>query len=80
MTLNANDYRLRIPYIISLTKDKTADEIFDFIGVLAIATNIHIVLVSYYIGELYGFDSRLYAFISRLEKFYTVKEVLNVNK
>lgn len=78
MTLDANKYRINVPSIKLMLADKSPQERYEFIGNLAIATGVPIIIVCYYVGELYGFDIQLYAFIERLKKFYNVTEVLGV--
>lgn len=77
MILNANDYRINKEVIRQMTIDKTEDERREFLGNLAIATGVPIIVVACYMGELYGFTDRLKATIMRLCEFYTVTDVLN---
>lgn len=79
MTLDANDYRINVPYILNLTQDKNSEEIYDLIGSISVSTSVPIIIVCCYIGELYGFSNKLNAFIDRLKAFYCVTQVLNVN-
>jgi hypothetical protein len=46
-------------------------------SMLSISTGCPIVVVCYFIGELYGFDTELINRINRLEKFYKVDKILN---
>ena len=80
LTLDANLYRTNVKSIEELLRDKTPQERYDFIGNLAIITNVPIIVVSCYVGELYGFTPELNAFIERMKSFYSVGEVFNVKK
>lgn len=80
MHLDANDYRARIDYIKSLTADKDSDERYDFISILSVATGIPVIIVVYYLIELYGEEDRLYELVERLKLFYNVKNVLNIKE
>lgn len=77
MVLDCNKYRLSFKDIQYYSKNKKDKELIDSISMIAIATNVPIIIVCYYIGELYGFDSILKSMIQRLRKFYHVKQVLN---
>lgn len=80
MTLDADKYRLNVDAIKSLTKDKDDAERIEFLGVLAIATGVPIIIVAVYLGELYGFSDALNATIGRLKAFYNIIDVLNVSQ
>lgn len=47
------------------------------VGVLAIYCTTHIVAISHYIGEMYGFTPEILAKIERDCAFYKITEVLN---
>lgn len=64
--------------ILNFTKDKTEEERYEGIGMLAVATAVPVVVVCCYLGELYGFWPELKALLKRLMEFYKVDEVLNV--
>lgn len=78
MILDASRYRLQIPYIIGLTKNKTTEELLKYSSIVAIAAGVPIIVVLYYFIELYGFDVELYNKIGRLKQFYVVTEVINL--
>lgn len=78
MILDASKYQLQMPYIIGLTKDKTMEELLKYISIVAIASGVPIIIVCYYIIELYGFDIEMYNQIGRLKAFYGVTEVINL--
>lgn len=65
-------------YIIGLTKDKSPEEIYELVSTVTIASGVPIIVVLYYLIELYGFDKKLYDKIVRLKKFYSVTEVINL--
>jgi hypothetical protein len=79
MILNANDYRINIKSIKLLfdTKEEYSKKL-DFIGSVAIATAVPIVVVCYYMGELYGFTDELNAKIDRLRQFYKITEMRGI--
>ena len=79
MILNANKYRINIPKIQSLIDNKPEEKYVIYIGAIALATNVPIIVVACYVGELYGFTEELRNYISRLMQFYCVEEVINVN-
>lgn len=64
--------------IAYLTKDKTMEEIVDFIGVIAISTGVPIIIVGHYLAELYGYTPELIDIINKLKKFYTVSETIGL--
>lgn len=78
MVLDASKYRLRFPYIIGLTKDKSIEELETYVSIVSIASGVPIIVVCYFIMELYGFDLKIYNLIGRLKKFYNVTEVINL--
>lgn len=78
MILDADNYRLQIPYIIGLTKDKTMEELLKYSSIVSVASGVPIIIVIYYLIELYGFDLDLYKKIEILKQFYRVTEVINI--
>jgi len=80
MKLDADAYRVNIPSIRLMTEDKTPAERLEYIGNLAVATGVPIIIVLTYIGELYGFSPEIDAKLETLKAFYTVKEVINVKR
>lgn len=79
-TLDADKYRINIPNIIYLTKDQTPEERIKYLGRVAVATSVPIIIVCTYIGEVYGFSDELNALVDRLKLFYNISEILNVKK
>lgn len=80
LTLDAGLYRTNVKSIEELLRDKTPQERYDFIGNLALITNVPIIIVACYVGELYGFNPQLNAFIERMKEFYSVGDVFNVQE
>lgn len=78
MTLNADHYRASLPDIITFTKDKDSKERFNMLSILAIVTNVPIIIVCVYLIELYGPDEKVSNQMERLKKFYKIDEVLGI--
>ena len=78
MVLNADDYRVNAKPIEILLRDKTEQERYEAIGPIAVAYGVPIIVVCCYVGELYGFSTRLLDFIDRLKVFYTVTDIKGV--
>jgi len=78
MILDADNYRVNIPAIQGLMKDKSEKERFEMIGTISVATGVPIIIVCCYYGELFGFSEPLNEMIERLKKFYGVTDVRNV--
>jgi hypothetical protein len=77
-TLDADKDRVCKNDILNLTKDKTEEERYQAISMLAVATHAPVIVVCCYLGELYGFWPELKALLKRLMEFYKVDEVTNV--
>lgn len=75
MKLDAEKYRINIPLIKLLLERKEPHEIVPYIGAIAVATDVPILVVCHYIGEIYGFSGELLALIERLKDFYQVDGV-----
>jgi len=78
--LDASAYRLCIPFVEYLTKDKTPTERLEFIGNVAIACCCHIVIVGHYYAELYGYTPEIKAKIARDMLFYHIDEVIGLKE
>jgi hypothetical protein len=78
MKLNADNYRINVPFVKSLTQDLTIEKRLTYVSNVAVATGVPIIVICCYVGELYGFSNELIDLISSLMKFYVVDEVLNV--
>jgi hypothetical protein len=78
MTLDIDKYRVNVPAIRLATEGKSDEEKMRLIGELAVSTLVPIIAVACFVGELYGFDPELRAFIKRLMAFYKITEVTGV--
>jgi fatty-acid desaturase len=78
MILDANQYRVNIPAIASLLKDKTQEERVEWVAKLAIITGVPICITAVYVGELFGFTPELTAKLQVLKAFYHVTEIVNI--
>lgn len=76
--IDANKYRINVKAIKLMLDKKKPEERFSHIGKVALASGVPIIIVCYYVGELYGFTDELNQKIDRLKKFYTVDNVLGV--
>lgn len=77
MVLNLNDYRIQVKEIKTFLDAKTEGWNYkEVVGVLAIYCNTHIVAVSHYIGEIYGFTDEIKAKIKSDSDFYQITEVI----
>lgn len=80
MTLNLDDYRVQVPYIKMFLDNKT-DWVFEkTVGTLALATSTHIVAISCFIGELYGFTPNIVAKIKSDAKFYKINKIVGLKE
>jgi hypothetical protein len=75
MTLNPEDYSIQKPYIKIWLDNKPNFNYLAEVGPIALATNTHIIIVSYFIGELYGFTDEIRDKIKRDMNFYNIKKV-----
>ena len=78
MILDADSYRVNIPYIALLTENLTDEERVNLRNVLAITTGVPIVIVCVYLGELYGFTDRVKTSIEKLSSYYAVSEIKGI--
>ena len=78
LTLDAGRYRINIKAIKANTKDKTEEERYKFIGMLAVITGVPIIIICFYMLEIYGPNDKISEFILLLKKFYTVGNVENI--
>lgn len=76
-SLNADNYRLNIPAIKHLTREMNAKQRLEFCGRLAIMTGVPIVVIGYYLAEIYGMDEKLKSFINKMKDFYHIGIVYN---
>ena len=76
MKLNPNDYSVHKPYIKMWIDNKGAE--FDYLhelAYIAIGTGVPVIVVSYIIGELYGFTDEIKSKIESDMVFYRVTEL-----
>lgn len=75
MIYNLETYRHVIKPIIKTWCDNKECKPRECLGELALATSCPIIVVGYFIGELYGFDESLLAQLARLEIFYKIESI-----
>lgn len=79
MVLDADKYRVNMKVVESMMYEKkTPKDRMEFIGAIAVATGVPIIVVACYVGEIFGFTEELKAFIERLKAFYHITEILGV--
>lgn len=78
MILKLNDYIIQKPYIKLWLDGKPDWKYEDEVGPLALATGCPIILVSHYIGQLYGYTEEINNKIKRDMLFYNVETVLDI--
>ncbi len=79
MIVDCNQYRLSFKDVENLLQDKTEKEIAEYIGMIAVATAVPIIVVCCFIGEIKGFTPTLLARIDSLKTFYSVDKVIGIN-
>jgi len=78
MVLDLNDYRVQVKEIKRFLDGKVNGwEYSKVVGPLAIYCSTHIVAISHYIGEIYGFTDEIKEKIKRDCHFYHIDEVIN---
>lgn len=75
--LDCNLYRINVEPIRLLLKDLPDEQKVPFISNLALITMVPIIIVCYYVIELYGELPGLISLIEDLKRFYHVDEVIN---
>jgi hypothetical protein len=76
MTLDLDKYRIQLPYIKAWIETRP-DYIFkNEVGAIALATSVPIIVVSHFIGELFGYTDEVLAKIQSDMAFYRITEVL----
>lgn len=80
ITLDADKYLINIPYIEKLLQDKNPKEIAEHMGLVAIATNVPIIVCCIYAAELCGASSFLSTTLKINMEFYGVNQVLYHSK
>lgn len=76
--LDANSYRNNIKFIDDICKNKTEERRLKDLTIVAQACGVHIILVTCYIGELYGFTDAVKNKIDSLKKFYKIEDIKGV--
>lgn len=79
MTLNPQDYIVQKKFIKSFIDSRPHFNYSRNLSEIAIATNTHIVVVSYFIGEILGFNDEIHDKIKRDMEFYGIKTVIGYN-
>lgn len=78
MTYDLNKYRhTMLPIIERWCANNVDKDPVDMIGAMALATHCHIVYISYYVGERYGFTPKLLGLIESISRFYQPVVVIN---
>ncbi len=75
MTLELDAYRIQVPYIKRWLDNRPNYVFKDEVGAIALATNTPIIVVSHFIGELYGFTDEILNKIESDKKFYRITKV-----
>lgn len=76
MTLDIDKYRINIPFIETYINNQPNMDFEAELTILAASKDIPIIAVCYYMGELYGFNTRLLNKINRLKIFYNVSNII----
>lgn len=77
MRLDCDAYRINVKSFKILLDSKTEEERLEYIGALAISSQVPIIVVACYVGELYGFTDSLKRMIAKWAAFYGVDEIAN---
>lgn len=77
-TLNANEYLIQKKVIKAWIDARPDFKYKEEVGLIALSTHLHIVLVSYFIGYLYGFSDEIKDKMKRDMKFYTIDRVIEI--
>jgi len=81
MILDLNRYRKTIKPLVKLHIARNPDSDLNMnLSMIAQSTSCHILAVSYYLGELFGFSEELESKIVRLQTFYHYVTVTNKEK
>lgn len=73
--LKLGKYRLNFDFIRKLLLNKKPEERRKFISEIAIATCVPVIIVCYYVLEIYGPSEEITSLTERLMKFYNVDKV-----
>lgn len=75
MILDVSRYRICVPNIEAMMRDKSEDERYQLLSIAAVSEACPIIAVCWYVGELYGFWPKLQDLITRLKEFYRIEEI-----
>lgn len=75
MILDLDTYRVNIPAVKAYCDKLTSEKRIEYLGRLTNATHCHIVVVGYYIAEIYGMTPELQDKINRDMLYHNVKGV-----
>lgn len=79
MQLDVSLYKDSIPTIKRILANNEGKDLDDMLGLLSIATGIHILVIAYMYGQLFGFTEELNEKIKSLQEFYSYVEIQNGN-
>lgn len=79
-SLDPKKYLIQIPNIETWLKTKKYKDLNKEIGLIALATSLHIVVVSFFVGQILGFNDQILDKIRRDMDFYKIKEVLGLEE
>lgn len=71
MLFDPEKYRINISYIKHYLEDKSKEERYSSISMLAVVTGVPVLVICVYLIELYGDDMGIRALMVRLNEFYT---------
>jgi hypothetical protein len=76
MVINLDKYRVNVPAVKVWMENRPDRDPIETLGELAVATNVPLIVIVYYAGELFGFSEELKQFSERIKEFYGIKDVL----
>lgn len=77
MTLNPDNYRIQVPAIKVWIESKQKFDFAKEVGLIAVATGTPIIVVSYFIGEIMGFNEMIHNKIKSDMKFYNIDKFMD---
>lgn len=80
MILDALEYSVNISYVKAHLDARPGWKFSEEVGVLSIASGVPIIIVSHYIGELFGYTEEITSKIKRDMLFYSVVSVRNTKQ
>lgn len=78
--LDPSQYLIQRPRIKDWFDNRKDSKFLEEVGPLALFTSLHIVLVSYFTGEIYGFTQEILDKMKRDMEFYQVDEVVGLEE